>query len=241
MRPANGAPVLTDKALGKPVAVTLITGDTVTVAGDTRVTVAAGKGRDKVHFMTFRRKGGLQVVPADALPLMSKLDPRLFDVSTLIKFGYDDAHTASVPLIVMGARPGTRTMAGATRVRALPGGTAMRVGKATAAATWSDLSRSLAGTRAASGTRKVWLDGRRQVDLKESVPQIGAPAAWAAGYNGTGVKVGLVDTGVDSTHPDLAGRIAAEQDFTGEGLADAAGHGTHVAATIASTGAAAGG
>jgi subtilisin family serine protease len=33
------------------------------------------------------------------------------------------------------------------------------------------------------------------------VPQIGAPTAWAAGYTGTGVKVAVLDTGVDNTHP----------------------------------------
>jgi hypothetical protein len=33
------------------------------------------------------------------------------------------------------------------------------------------------------------------------MPQIGAPTAWTAGYTGTGVKVAVLDTGVDNTHP----------------------------------------
>ena len=50
----------------------------------------------------------------------------------------------------------------------------------------------------------------------------------------------MLDTGVDATHPDLAGQIAEKMDFTVDGgdASDHFGHGTHVAATIAGTGAA---
>ncbi|MFG1607998.1 S8 family serine peptidase [Actinoplanes sp. NPDC049265] len=82
---------------------------------------------------------------------------------------------------------------------------------------------------------KIWLDGKRKISLDHSVPQIGAPAAWAAGYTGAGVKVAILDTGVDDTHADLQGRIAEQRNFTAEpGTDDTIGHGTHVAATIAS-------
>jgi hypothetical protein len=89
---------------------------------------------------------------------------------------------------------------------------------------------------------KLWLDGRVTATLKESVPQIGAPEAWAAGYDGHGVKVAVLDTGIDATHPDLVEQIDQKVSFVpDEDTSDVNGHGTHVASTIAGTGAAAGG
>ena len=74
------------------------------------------------------------------------------------------------------------------------------------------------------------------------MPQIGAPAAWQAGFDGTGVTVGVLDTGIDASHPDFAGQLAEVRDFTGgNDPSDAVGHGTHVASTIAGSGAASGG
>ena len=108
-----------------------------------------------------------------------------------------------------------------------------------ATAFWGDLTDALTGHEdaAAGDIDKVWLDAPVEADLAESVPQIGAPEAWAAGYDGAGTKVAVLDTGYDPTHPDLAGKVVASSDFTGEGIVDGHGHGTHVAATVAGTGA----
>ncbi|MFG1912938.1 S8 family serine peptidase [Kribbella sp. NPDC048928] len=64
------------------------------------------------------------------------------------------------------------------------------------------------------------------------------PDAWRAGYTGKGVPVAVLDSGIDATHPDLAPQIAGEKNFTTESADDVVGHGTHVASTIAGTGAA---
>lgn len=69
---------------------------------------------------------------------------------------------------------------------------------------------------------------------------IDAQAAWNADAYGAGVTVAVVDSGVDLTHPDLAGRLSPTADWKdwvdGDGVPqDENGHGTHVAGIIAAT------
>lgn len=76
---------------------------------------------------------------------------------------------------------------------------------------------------------RIWPDLRVHACLDVSARLIGAPEVWKRGHTGAGIGVAVLDTGVDLEHPDFAGRIAGMADFTGEGVVDLNGHGTHVA------------
>ena len=74
-----------------------------------------------------------------------------------------------------------------------------------------------------------------------SLQRIGAPAAWAS-TTGAGVRIGIVDTGIDLTHEDLAGKVVAHTSCLGSNgdparcagsAQDEQGHGTHVAGVAA--------
>ncbi|MFC8359510.1 S8 family peptidase [Streptomyces griseorubiginosus] len=253
--------------------VTLLTGDRVRLDARGRVTgVRRAPGREHVP-MSVRGVGGDQyVVPADAAALIGQgvLDMRLFDVSGLIRAGYDDTRRGTLPLIVSyeGKSDRRRTTqkslvadTDATVRRELPSvaGAAVTVPKSGADDMWQALTEE-------QGVARVWLDGRFKAPTDEDgakagetgggvakagkaaeesgggVAQIGAPAAWAAGYDGKGVKVAVLDTGIDTSHPDLASAVQASKNFTGTGSTDdMAGHGTHVAATLAGSGERSGG
>jgi minor extracellular serine protease Vpr len=100
-----------------------------------------------------------------------------------------------------------------------------------------------------------------EIDLSSAITMTGADVAQAAGYTGAGVKVAIMDTGVDYNHPDLGGctaigpgcRVAYGYDFVGDaynaaGTGDALvphpdndpddcnGHGTHVAGIVGANG-----
>jgi len=74
-----------------------------------------------------------------------------------------------------------------------------------------------------------------------ALARIGAPAAWTRS-TGVGVRIGIVDTGVDLAHEDLAGQVVASTDCVGSNGdpakcsgngQDDQGHGTHVAGIAA--------
>lgn len=65
--------------------------------------------------------------------------------------------------------------------------------------------------------------------------QLGAPTLWAAGLTGKGIRIGHLDSGIDASHPDLAGKLIAFQEFDEQGGRissrphDTTDHGTHTA------------
>lgn len=239
--------------------ITLITGDRVTVrtigTGRPMVVVDPGPGRKHLSFTVREERGELTVIPQDMRPLISadQLDRALFNVTKLLADGFGDAQKDHLPLIITGAGPSQGVMSqlassGVSMQRAMPSLGMMAVrhkkgGDVTALAALTSPAGKAGARAAGAAPMKIWLDRKLSLSIDQSVPQIGGPAAHARGLTGAGVTVAVLDTGVDSTHPDLSGKVTLAASFVEDehGNTDPNGHGTHVASTIAGSGAASAG
>ncbi len=232
--------------------VTLITGERVTITtmpnGRKAYGIVPVEGLENLAVVQREYNGDHYVIPAYALELIpDRLDAELFNVTALVEQGYDDQSRETLPALVT-YRASTIDVPTLDRTRRYRYIDAAAVSQRRDRA--AELGRSLAdrasrGARAVdplAGVDKVWLDRRVQVSLDESVPQIGAPAAWTQGLDGTGVTVAVLDTGIDAGHPDLVGKVTAEANFSdSDSTTDRFGHGTHVASIVAGSGFASGG
>jgi len=223
--------------------ITLITGDRVSVDAKGRVIgLEPAKGREHIPVQIRRADGHTLVVPADVSRMIAtgKVDQRLFDVTELNKAATRKSQAKGLKVIVgyQGAASATKAdVRDAGKVREslkLLNADAVQTPKQDAPELWNAVTN---GDRTASGIAHVWLDGVRKASLDKSVPQIGAPTAWAAGYTGKGVKIAVLDTGIDAEHPDLQGQVIESKNFsTAADADDHFGHGTHVASIAAGTG-----
>src|SRR6266508_5141506 len=252
---------------------TLITGDVLylTRQGDGPWAAAvnpAPRPYGAVPFETYvDAHQGTFVVPADVLPLLPNvLDPYFFNIDYLVSNGLTDDKIGTVPAIVDYANPAAVSSTWdpavfhASDLRLIHSA-AVAIPKGHAA----DFARVLlkhGDGSALPGINRIWLDRVVKVDLDQSVPLIGGDYARdVLGFNGTGVNIAILDTGIDASHPDFhfadgTSKIVRAEDetcavapappdlpdeFCDHGTDDLFGHGTHVASIAAGTGAASGG
>ncbi|MFE4651945.1 S8 family serine peptidase [Streptomyces sp. NPDC056707] len=258
---ASGAPS-THRNGSTTSTLTLVTGDKVALTtgpdGKQSVNILSGGGTSKTFQTASGQNGDLYVYPEDAMAALasSTVDGELFNISRMIRDGYGDAKTDEVPAIVdfqgkpaaAALKEKTEDLPGSDSGGVMPrlGLSAVHVHKHSAKGFWQAVKPTRSLTRSAgkaltpgtAGVSKLWYDGKAKVSLDKSVPQIGAPEAWAKGYDGKGVKVAVLDTGADLNNADIKSEIVGSQSFVnGQTVQDGHGHGTHVASTIAGSGA----
>lgn len=228
--------------------VLLITGDVVYVANTTRglqvlSVEPADPSRTGQGFRVLNLGKKLYVIPNNID--LRKYDLNLFDVAYLIKEGYTDESTyrviAKAPhrsaLVSLTAK-----LESAKKELSVDGRVilsklnliSIKIGKDA-----ESVHRVFKELLESKDVERVWLDRKVHASLFESVPLVRAPQAWSIGYNGSGIRIAILDTGIDSTHEVFyfkngTSKIVLQADFTDENdPRDFNGHGTFVASIAA--------
>lgn len=227
---------LTDQSVEQR-ALTLVTGHTVTVIGtgeDRRFEIEGPDGGD-ASYRTLSQGGDTYVLPRGVDT--SVYSEALFNVDLLLEQGYTDRQVEGTPIVVTYENDQqfrTGDLEGFERTKTLE-----FIG-ATAGIATGDVDFTAANDF--GGIDRISLDARHEVQLDEAADAIDAPAA-RDGFDvtGAGVRVAVLDTGIDADHPDFGDRVVDSVDFTGDGPGDRQGHGTHVAGIVAGDGTESGG
>jgi len=236
----------------KLINVTLITGDVVIVS-----TLPDGKRGFAItpadptklgqNFQILKTERGTYIFP-DGVDF-SKVDEEFFNIDYLIDEGYSDEAYLPV-LISYKDTEGAELKELENSIVVASGKVAKRHPKISiivAQLSFEEVEETFKVLVDNPVVEKIWLDKKIHVSLSESVPLIGAPTMWDDGYNGSGVEIAILDTGIDTTHPDLDDldddmnttdpKVIRAIDFTNDNnVSDFYGHGTHCAGIAAGTG-----
>ena len=244
----------------------MITGDILYVtrsdAGHWAVAVKeALRQYGAVAFETFSdSQSDTYAVPADVVSLIpNTLDPYLFDLNYLTTNGLNDESMSVIGAFAQ-YTPGAplSTLWDNNTVQysnlGIVNSQALSIPKDKAATFGSYLLSQPPSLP--YGVEKIWLDKVATASLDQSVPMIGGDIARnVLGYNGSGINIAILDTGIDKTHPDFfypngTSKVIVYADETCKVVPmvncyhnpyDYFGHGTHVASIAAGTGAASNG
>ncbi|WP_328997777.1 hypothetical protein OHA18_25320 [Kribbella sp. NBC_00709] len=186
--PPPAVPVAAQPALPRSSTVTLVTGDRVRLEvgqdGTQTASMLSPSGAAKPLGSTFTKlswHGDQYVIPNIATPYLSTVDPRLFDITYLVRAKLDDAHSATVPLKVSYAGSSTTAVPG-VRVASRSGAT----GTATMAKTQArqfgqQLADQWRASRSGSSPLPVGkLAGINRIDLAPAASAPVLPAALSA-------------------------------------------------------------
>jgi subtilisin family serine protease len=238
-------------SLNSSTCITLITGDVVVVSelptGQWSISInPADPSKSGQHFQTFVTPEGTYVIPSSAN--LEKLDSEFFNIDYLAKNGYHNLE--KMPIIVsfkdemeQAMQSVVSSLSGyrGTVTASLP-----RLSFLSAQLPIETINGSVRTILNRNSVKKIWLDRMVHGSLSESVSLIGAPELWDAGYDGTGVEIAILDTGIDATHPNLDDldddpattdpKVIRAIDFTDDNtINDLDGHGTHCAGIAAGT------
>ena len=166
----------------------------------------------------------LYVIPTEVAPYVDRLlDRELFNVTALVAMEYDDRQHDRIPLVLEtdgASTSGTPAWRSARRCRrsAWRPHRCRRPRRRRCGTTWPTGSwpgsRTCGSTAGVEAADAVAGEVSGVGELDHNLVQIDAPAAWDAGLSGDGVRVAVLDTGVDADHPDLVGQVSAARNFS---------------------------
>lgn len=234
--------------------VTLVTGETVHVTE--RIVHSAdevdvsGADEDEIErtYAIAEEDAGVHVVeePEGTYLIPHGVDTDVFDrlffnVDYLVENGYTDEERDDVPILATYPDGVAATTSDVDAFGNVDTRTYAPINAVAAGIPKAQLKEP-AGTTSlnamTAGVERLHLDRRYYASLDESSPQVKAPEARDAfDVDGDGVRIAVIDTGIDADHPDLDGRVVYEENFSGDDFVhDGNGHGTHVAGIAAGDG-----